>query len=195
MLICLQGDGSYDVVGRYHQRNRAPRPPNPRRLESHRQHDVLSTTDAQRVSATDAQHVSVETDAQHAPVEIDARHASAETDADAQHVSAETDAAKGTHRSEAPTDIEGKSRAPRHSQKCYTRSTTDLKKLGFYPPQWHDVLERAQQLWRPWMALECGFPKQEIRAHLDMAAQCVTDALSEHQKGGGKVENGSYLPF
>ena len=50
---------------------------------------------------------------------------------------------------------------------------------------------KAQKLWWHWVALECGFPERDIKAHLDMAMQCVTDALSKHQKNGGRVENGS----
>lgn len=111
-------------------------------------------------------------------------------------VSVETDIEDLGSNSEAATDdVEEKSRARRHSQKGYTGSSNDPKKLGFYPPQWRDVLETAQKLWRPWMALECGFPEREIRAHLNVAMQCVTDALSEHQKNGGKVEKGNYLSF
>lgn len=87
------------------------------------------------------------------------------------------------------TDHEEKSRATRHSLKPYTGSTNDPKLFGFYPPQWRDVLERAQKLWRTWMALECGFPERET--NLDMAMRCVTEALSEHQRNGGKTENGS----
>jgi hypothetical protein len=83
-------------------------------------------------------------------------------------------------------------RARHHSQKDYNRSPIDPKKLGFYPPQWRDVLERAHKLWRPWMVLECGSPKRNIKAHLDKAMHCVTDALSEHQRNGGEVERGTY---
>lgn len=43
-------------------------------------------------------------------------------------------------------------RTRHHSQKQYTRSTDNSRKLGFYPLQWCDVLESAQQLWWPWMA-------------------------------------------
>jgi hypothetical protein len=90
-------------------------------------------------------------------------------------------------------DDEEKTRAKCHSRKGYTRSTDDPKELGFYPPQWRGVLRRAQALWRPWMALECGFPDRDIKVHLDKAMQCVTNALSEHQENGGEVENGTYL--
>ena len=93
--------------------------------------------------------------------------------------------------SEEPTDDEAQhSRARCHSRKHYTGSTDDPKKLGFYPAQWRDVLERAQKLWRPWMALECGFPDREVKAHLTMAMKCVIDALSEHQQDGFQVEPG-----
>jgi hypothetical protein len=93
--------------------------------------------------------------------------------------------------SESPTDDEEeKSRARRHSRKHYTGSTDDPRKLGFYPAQWRDVLERAKKLWRPWMAFECGFPERETKEHLDMATKCVIDALSKHQESGGKVEQG-----
>jgi hypothetical protein len=33
LLICLQGDDPYDVVGRYYQRNRVPLPPDPIQLK------------------------------------------------------------------------------------------------------------------------------------------------------------------
>lgn len=92
--------------------------------------------------------------------------------------------------SEASTDEGEKTRARRYSQKCYTRSANVPKRLGFYPPQWRDVLEKAQKLWRSWMALECGFPERETKEHLDKAMQCVIKALSEHQENGRKVENG-----
>ena len=42
------------------------------------------------------------------------------------------------------------------------------------------------------MAVECGFPERGIKAHLDKAMQCVTDALREHQENGGRVEKGTY---
>jgi hypothetical protein len=96
--------------------------------------------------------------------------------------------------SESPTDNEKeKSRVRCHSQKCYTGSMDNLKKLGFYPTQWHDVLERAQKMWWPWMAFECGFPEREIKEHLNMAMKCVIDALLEHQENGSKVEQGKSL--
>jgi hypothetical protein len=149
LLICLQGNDPYDVVEKYYERNRAPLPPDPNRLE--------------KIHSRNSHHASVETSV-------------------------------GSMRSsEASTDDEEKKpRARRYSRKCYTKSTGDPKRLGFYPPQWRDVLERAQKLWRAWMAFECGFPEREIKAHMDKAMQCVTDALSEHQKNGGRVEDGTY---
>jgi hypothetical protein len=143
----LTQDAPYNVVENYHQRSRAPHPPNPRQLEKVRSHN-------------------------------------------GQDMSAEA-AIEDEQCSKGSMDDKQKSRAWRHSQKHYTGNTADPEKLGFYPPLWHDVLGKAQKLWRHWMALECGFPKSNIEAHLDMAMQCVTDALSEHQKNGGRVENGS----
>lgn len=91
-------------------------------------------------------------------------------------------------------DEEEKTRTRHHSQRGYSKSTNP-KRLSFYPPQWRDVLESAQKLWRSWMALECGFPDRGIEEHLDKAKQCITDALREHQENGGKVEKGTYLLF
>jgi len=45
-------------------------------------------------------------------------------------------------------DGEEKTRARHHSWKSYDERLIDLKKLGFYPPQWCDVLEKAQKLWQ-----------------------------------------------
>jgi hypothetical protein len=153
LLICLQGTDTYDVVGKYYQRNRAPRPPDPIQLKNIRSQN--------------------------------SRDASAETGVGGR---------RGKQCSGASTDDEEKkTRARRYSRKCYGRSTDDPKRLGFYPPQWRDVLERAQKLWRSWMMLECGFPNREVKAHLDRAKQCITAALREHHKNGDKVEDGIYL--
>lgn len=149
MLICLQGNGAYDVVRKYHQRNRAPLPPDPIQLE--------------QIRSQNSRDASVETSV-----------------GDEQYSEASTD------------DEEENTIAEYHIQNSRTRSSNP-KRLGFYPPQWRDVLERAQKLWRSWMVLECGFPERVNRAHLDKAMQCVTSALSEHQKNGFKVESGTYL--
>ena len=96
--------------------------------------------------------------------------------------------------SEDSTDDEGsKSRAKRHSQKPYARHSDDPTKLGFYPPQWRDVMEKGKAKFRPWIAYECGFPDRENESHMDKALQSATDALSEHQQKGGKVEEGNCL--
>jgi len=150
LLICLQGNDPYDVVREYHQRNRAPRPPDPVQLD--------------KIRSQNSRDASVETGV-----------------SGKQHSGASTD------------DEEEKTRAKRHSLKHYTRLTDNSKKLGFYPPQWQDVLESAQKLWRQWMALECGFPERANEAHLDQAMQCITDALRQHQEAGNKVEDGTYL--
>lgn len=87
-------------------------------------------------------------------------------------------------------DDTSKSRAIRHSQKPYTGKTTDPRQLGFYPPQWRDILEAAQKKWRPWMACVCGFPDREDKKHLDEALDCIRSSVSEHTENGGQVETG-----
>jgi hypothetical protein len=95
----------------------------------------------------------------------------------------------------AADDDEPKSRAKRHSLRPYAgRSSSDPKKLGFYPAQWREVLDKGRtQFFRPWMAIECGFPTRAEDRHVAKAMECVTDSISEHQKNGGKVEQGIYL--
>lgn len=102
---------------------------------------------------------------------------------------------KGKQPSKAATDDEEETprAARRHSRNPFTGSTSDPKKLGFYPPQWRDVLGRAQRLWRCWMVVECCFPRKET--DLDVAMECVVMALSQHQENKGKVEKGNYLSF
>jgi hypothetical protein len=58
-------------------------------------------------------------------------------------------------------------RAKCHSQRPYTGQTDNPKKLGFYPPQWWDILEGGQlKIFQPWMAYECGFPIREDEDHM-----------------------------
>jgi hypothetical protein len=99
VLIYLQDDGSYDIVEKHHERNRAPWPPNPEQLERIRSR-------------------------QHGEMDMD-------NNGDGE-------------RSTPEDNNEPKSRAKRHSQMPYTGQTDDPKKLGFYPPQWWDVLEGGQ---------------------------------------------------
>ena len=87
-----------------------------------------------------------------------------------------------------------KPRAKRHSSKPYVGRSGDPKKLGFYPPQWRIVLERATKSWRLWMAIMCGFPRRGSEAHFKKAMDCVVDALDKHQKEGGMIEDGKRVP-
>ena len=84
------------------------------------------------------------------------------------------------------------SRARRHSGKRYSEHSANPKKLGFYPPQWRDVLENAKLRWRLWMAVVCGFPNNGNQSYHEKTKECIRDALAEHQKNGGKVEKGRY---
>ena len=83
-----------------------------------------------------------------------------------------------------------KLRAKRHSYKPYVDSTNNPQKLGFYPPQWRDVLEASQKKWRSWMAYDCAFPRKDREEHLEKAMECILEAISEHEKKGGRVEEG-----
>jgi hypothetical protein len=77
-------------------------------------------------------------------------------------------------------DNRPKSRVRRHSQTPYSGCTDNPKKLGFYPSQWWDILEKAVKRWQMWMACECGFPNKGNENHLGKAMKCITDALAEH---------------
>jgi hypothetical protein len=143
----------YDVVQKHHERNRAPRAPDPEQLRN-----------------------------------VASRHA-ATTDVDIFKDDEESSDTDSDTDSDASSDND-KPRAKRHSQKPYTGKTTNPRKLGFYPPQWRDILEAAQKKWRPWMGYVCGFPDREDKMHLDEALRCITSSLSEHTEDGGKVEKG-----
>ncbi|KAI0264260.1 hypothetical protein BGY98DRAFT_940027 [Russula aff. rugulosa BPL654] len=39
---------------------------------------------------------------------------------------------------------------------------------------------KAQKLWWHWVALECGFPERDIKAHLDMAMQVLGDVSKKY---------------
>lgn len=157
-----QGDDPFDVVTRHHERNRAPRAPDPSWLRAvGRDH---ATTDA-------------DTGGDDAGILDEPEGSDAQPD-------------MSTHGS---SGREG--RAPRHSSRPYTgRVSNNPKKLGFYPPQWRDVLEVAQKKWRFWMACHCGFPDRN-KKHLDRAFACVLEALEEHNEKGGRVEKGVNIPF
>lgn len=83
---------------------------------------------------------------------------------------------------------EPNTRLRRHSQKPYLGRSDSPKKLGFYPPQWRDVLYKAMNKWRLWIALVCGFPDGRNENHRKKVMSCIIDALAEHQKNGGRVE-------
>jgi hypothetical protein len=149
-MIMQYGDYSiiyfqaFDIIKKFHERNRAPRAPDPNQLHAIRTH--------------------------HATMDVD-------TDDDNEEASDDSDVTTDDDRCET--------RAKRHSQKPYTGRTNDPKKLGFYPPQWRDVLEAAQKKWRPWMVLVCAFPDRENDDHLNEALLCITRTLSEKSR---KVE-------
>jgi len=57
-----------------------------------------------------------------------------------------------------------------------------------YPKQWQTVIERARRSFRVYMASRAGFP--DAVSGLEVARECLNNALSLHLEGGGAVEPG-----
>lgn len=86
-------------------------------------------------------------------------------------------------------------RAKRHSKTPYSRMNKGKGKptqLQFYPSHWVDVLEKAKKKKRLHIIKERPFA--ECERHLSDATDCLTEALTEYQAAGGRVEPGK-CPF
>lgn len=95
--------------------------------------------------------------------------------------------------SESSEPLAIKRRAARHSRTPYSASKSRPKptRLGFYPGQWSDVLEKAKRKFRLFLATDIPFPNRED--HFSKAEDFVSEAINDHQKRGGQLENG--MPF
>ena len=89
------------------------------------------------------------------------------------------------------SESDDKPRTKRHSHMPYSVGSDDPKKLGFYPPQWRDILENAKVSTCVWMATECVFPHLKNESHREKAESFIKEALSKHQEDGGQVEDGN----
>lgn len=97
--------------------------------------------------------------------------------------------------SEGSEPLTVKRRAARHSQTPYSTSKSRPKptRLGFYPGQWSDVLEKEKRKFRLFLATDVPFPIRDD--HLSRAKDFVSEAINEHQKQGGQLENGTVLSY
>lgn len=65
--------------------------------------------------------------------------------------------------------------------------------LKFYPPRWHDALERAKNKFRLFLTTVNGFPSRSVG--LEEAVDCLKEALEDFRKMDKRVEKGAYAIF
>lgn len=94
--------------------------------------------------------------------------------------------------SDSNESSEPKIRAARHSRTPYSHSRSRPKptQLGFYPSQWSDVLDKAKKKFHLFLATDVPFPNRD--EHFSKAEDCISEAIDEHQKRGGQLENGKF---
>jgi hypothetical protein len=90
---------------------------------------------------------------------------------------------------ESDSHRQKKSRAKRHTHGPYSATSTNPKRLRYYPSQWRDVLEEAKFKFRRWLGITNAFPDPKNEEHRKVAAECISQAIFEHQESGGRVED------
>ncbi|KAF8886185.1 hypothetical protein BD779DRAFT_1471302 [Infundibulicybe gibba] len=86
------------------------------------------------------------------------------------------------------SNSQGPFHAPRHSKKSYNEHIILPTQFNFYPSQWRDVLGLAKLKFRHYITTMDPFPERQT--NLKVATNFLMEAISDHERNGGLLEEG-----